>query len=152
MNLSEWLPIINILGFIFLGIGYIFVQFRTGGKGVAKEVIDTYKTQVDQLRQELIEAKTDYFKQLDGLKTEITNLNLKLANIEGQLIEKDKKIAELITIFQGRDPELVQILRDIKDFMKKLEGQSKTNQTRNEKIDVATDKEEGHVLRKNEEI
>jgi len=148
MNLSEWLPYLTMLGFIIMISGYFFTQFKFGGKGVAKEVIDAYKIQVDQLRQELIEAKTEYFKQLDGLKTEITNLNLKLANIEGQLIEKDKKIAELTTIFQGRDPELVQILREIRDFMKRIEDQSRTNQTRNDKIDVATDKEEGNVLRK----
>ena len=137
MNLSEYLPLLNILGFIFLGIGFLYVQLRVGGKGVAKEVIDNYRTRQDQLEA-----------QLGRTNRELQDLKLEIARMNGQVIEKDKKIEELTTIFQNRNPELVEILKEIRNFMHRIEKQTTINQTRNIAIDKATDIQEGHVLRK----
>lgn len=116
--------------------GYLYSQFKFGSRGVAKEVIETYKLRQDQLELLLKEAQA-----------QITQLSLDLASMKGQLIEKDKKLEEFTQIFQGKSPELVQILKEIRDFMKKLAEQSTTNENRNVQIDQTTKKETGKVLR-----
>lgn len=154
MNLILWLPIINVIGFIFLGIGTFYMQFRAGGKGVSSEVISTYREQVAQLKEEIAAEGAGREADKHSLKNEIQVLSLKLATLQGQMIEKDKKIAELTNIFQGRDPELLKILTEIRDFMKTLTNQSstiavrsKTNEVRNELIDSNTAQDKGHVMR-----
>jgi len=137
MDIKDLIPYIPILGFILMAAGYALAQLRLGGRGVAKEIIDNYKTRQDQLEISLKEATA-----------QIIQLRLELANVQGQLTEKDKKIAELTTIFQGKDPELLVILKEIRDFLKRLDSQSLTNQDRNIAIDMATKKEEGKILRK----
>lgn len=103
MNI-EWIPIVNIIGFITLGLGYLFVQFKMGGRGVSNEVIATYKEQVVQLKEEVQTEKDARAKDRHDLRNQIQGLSLKVANMEGQLTEKDKKIEDLTTIFQGRSP------------------------------------------------
>jgi len=137
MNIQDALPYINILGFILLFSGYLFAQFRFGGRDVTKEVIATYKVRQDQLEALLKEAQE-----------RITQLGLDLATMQGQLLEKDKKLEEFTKIFQGKSPELVEILKEIKDFMKKLSEQINTNEKRNQVIDKDTASERGKVMRK----
>ncbi len=129
-------------------LGYLFTQFKFGGKGVAKEVIDTYRERQTQLEEQLKLAQEMTTKVTNDLKNEVQALRLDLASMQGQLIEKDKKLQEFTEIFQGKSPELIQILAEIRDFMKKLSTQSTTNQDRNVAIDKSTKENEGNVMRK----
>jgi len=103
---------------------------------VASEIISTYKIRQDQLELLLKEAAA-----------QITQLRLDLATMRGQMVEKDIKLKEFTEIFQGKSPELVQILSEIRDFMKRLEKQGALNEKRNNKIDDATDEGTGKVMK-----
>jgi len=155
-----WLPIINIAGFIVL----IATQYRKGKTEGTNELIQLLQSR-DNAQKELI---VDYQKKFESIQAE-------LGQLRGQLIEKDKKIDEYLLIFQGRNPQLTEFMRllteanvknaeivkgsqahmkatsetlkEIHNFMKQLNSKAQTNQSRNEKIDSATSKEEGHVLR-----
>lgn len=146
MDLLQWLPFLYLIGFIIFGGGYLFVQWKLGAKGVSSEVIATYKEQVAQLKEELIAETTGREQDRHDLKNEIQALGIKVATMQGQMLEKDKKLQEFTAIFQGKDPELKQILQEIRDFMKKLSEQSQTNQTRNETIDKDTSEKKGNVM------
>lgn len=147
---------LNLIGFLALGLVIIFVQWRMGSNKVAAEVIDTYKTQVQQLREELKTEKEGREKDRHDLKNQIQVLALQVATMKGANEEKDKKIKELTEIFQGKNPEQQQymedmrkftegvaiymkdsaeILQGMKTFMTNLNVQSTTNQKRNEAID-----------------
>jgi len=47
MDIKDLIPYIPILGFILMAAGYALAQLRLGGRGVAKEIIDNYKTSQD---------------------------------------------------------------------------------------------------------
>lgn len=156
MNFTE---IMTTIGFTVLGAGFIYVQWRTGantGVKVASEVIETYKVQVQQLREELQTEKQGRELDRHELKNELQELKLQLARMEGANTEKDIKIKEFTEIFQGKSPEQEQYMKDMREFTKgvasymkdsaeifagmktfmtRLNVQSQTNQTRNEAID-----------------
>lgn len=128
MNLSEYLSLITTVGVIVFGLSYAFAQWKNANKGISSEVITTNEKRIIQLKED------------------VQVLSLKVATMEGQMIEKDKKLQEFTTIFQGRDPELKTILTEIRDFMKALTAQSNTNQSRNESIDKDTLKQKGNPM------
>lgn len=128
----DLLPYINLIGILVIGGSYVFVQWRTGSGKVSSEVITAYRTQVEQLREEL---KIE--------KSQITALQLRIATMEGANVEKDKKIKEYTEIFQGKNPDqtaymnkTLEILTEIKNFMQGLNEKSQTNENRNIKIDA----------------
>ncbi len=90
---TDWLPIINILGFLSLGTAYIFIQWRQGGNKASIEVIQTYKEQVALNREE------------------IAKLNHELGVFQGQLREKDERIKLLEQLVQNRNPDMVEFMK-----------------------------------------
>jgi chromosome segregation ATPase len=128
--MEQYLPILNITGFIILAFSMWYSQWKTGtgnGTKVAAEVIETYKTQVQQLREELAgeqEARrADLAAERKGreddrhdLKNRITGLALQLENMKGANTEKDKKIVELTEMLQGRNPEQEQYMESMRQF------------------------------------
>ena len=76
MNINDYFPILNFLGFLILGFSYIFVQYRYGQNRASVEVIEVYKTQVDQLQKQ------------------VSELTSKVGSLEGSLIGKDKQLQE----------------------------------------------------------
>lgn len=91
----DWLPIINILGFLSLGTAYIFIQWRQGGNKAASDVITAYKEQVTLNREE------------------IAKLNHELGVLQGQLKEKDERIKLLEQLVQNRNPEMEQFMKTV---------------------------------------
>lgn len=89
----DWLPIINILGFLSLGSAYIFIQWRQGGNKAAADVITAYKEQVALNREE------------------ISKLNHELGILQGQLKEKDERIKLLEQLVQNRNPDMIEFMK-----------------------------------------
>lgn len=147
--MNEFLPLINIAGLVALGSSMVFIQWRTGS-------YNEYKVQVQQLREELATEKKGREDDKHSLKNEIQALALQLEHMKGADSEKDKKIKEFTDIFQGKDPQQIQYMSDMRDFTKgvaqymkdsaeifagmkvfmtKLNDQSNNNQARNDIID-----------------
>lgn len=85
---------------------------------------------------------------------EINILSKELAAFKATIEEKDKHIASLTLILQGKNPEILEVLTEIKDFMKKLNekqdvqtGLLEKGQKRSDRIDEASVKKEGEIMR-----
>lgn len=101
-GLIDWLPLINILGFLGLGSAYIFIQWKTGYNQASAEVINAYKEQVALARAEISKLQKD------------------LGILQGQLGERNKRIEVLEQVAQNRNPEM-------EDFIKTAGVAAKTS-------------------------
>lgn len=100
-GLNNILPLINILGLLTLGGAIVFTQWRLGlnrtaeeGTRVSREVIDAYKEQVSQLREELDKER--------DLRTTLSN---QVATLQAEGVERQKKIEELTLLLTGKSPD-----------------------------------------------
>lgn len=91
----DFFPWLNVLGFLILGLSYIFVQWRYGQNKASVEVIETYKEQVYQLREQ------------------VNNLSKELGILEGVVKEKDSQIKTYLAILQNRNPEMEAFIQSI---------------------------------------
>ncbi len=113
---------------------------------VSSEVINAYAEQVKQLREKASEEKKSYDLNLKELRKEISDLTLRIGEQNGKIQEKDRVILEYKEIFQNRNPELVDVLKQIKDFMVEIHGKIDLIEIRSEKRekrDLAVDS--GHL-------
>lgn len=145
-NLLDYLPLINILGFAILAIATFYYNARSGKSKIGDEVLSLYEKNIDALKEDVSRSRDANH----DVKNQMTTLTLRLGQLEGQLKEKDLRITELMAIIENRNPELENILREIRDFMKMIHKQTSTNEKRNVKIDHNTADEVGNVMRSKE--
>lgn len=133
-----------------------FKQFSSGASSLRKEIASDYKERNQQLDE-----------QIKGLEGKHQDTLVKLARLEATLEEKDKHIESLTLLNQGKNPEIIEMLKKISEsnsliveFMKtmhkvlmesksELHYQSdilKKGDERNNKIDVATATGEGEPV------
>jgi uncharacterized coiled-coil protein SlyX len=153
-NFSQYLPIINVFGFIALGVAVWYTQFKTGSNQISGEVITNYKALDEQKNNQLNSLQKDIEEIKATMRAMEKGFIERIAKLEGQLKEKNNQIDSLNLILANRNPELETVLSEIRDFMKELRDTNvyQTNilergQIRDVKIDKATNKEEGKVLR-----
>lgn len=72
---------------------FIFMFWRMGGNTASKDVITTYKEQVEQLR------------------TQVADLTSKVGILTGQLREKDDRIKTLESIATNQSPEMTTFIK-----------------------------------------
>lgn len=120
---------------------------RANGEQVSSEVISAYTVQVQQLKDQRIEDKASYEKSIANYTTQVTHLSGEVGRLNGIISEKDKQLEKYETIFQNRNPDLTNVLTDIKNFMVKLnttlvavDDRTKKSEERDAKID------HGHVV------
>lgn len=129
-------------------------KFRSGSSNLRKEIAADYKERNDQLENKIREFQAD-----------LHNTNLLVAELKGTVAEKDKHIASLTQILQGRNPEMMGLLSEIKELNRQIIGfMQQTNQitketldyqtelletgaTRNKKIDEASHSHTGEIMR-----
>lgn len=98
---------------MFLGtLALVVYNFTKGRSSVSAEVINTYEVQVKQLKEQIAEMRED-----------IKSLTLKVGEQTGIIQEKDRQITQLQEILQNRNPELIEVLQEIRTFMKDLHNQ-----------------------------
>lgn len=142
-NINQYLPLINLVGFAVLVGATIFYNARSGRNKIGDEVLDLYQKQIEALKEDVLRSR----EVNHDVKNQITALTLRIGQLEGQLKEKDLRITKLMTIIENRSPELENILKEIRDFMRTIHRQTSTNETRNTKIDHNTQDEEGKIMR-----
>lgn len=91
-----------ILAVVTLVLGWD--RLRSGSSTIRKEIAEDYKERNKQLEDRLKE-----------IEESSRNTNLQVAKLEGIVHEKDKHIESLTQILQGRNPEMVAILKEISD-------------------------------------
>lgn len=151
-------PYINGLLVIIL----FWREYTSGNNKINKEVVDNYKTLVEQKNEQIAKESGDLAETKKALRTSQQECITKVSTLEGAAKEKDETIKRQQATIENRNPELVGILTRVADFMEKLTERMdknesilndqtqmlKTGQTRNEYIDKATEDEKGKTLRK----
>lgn len=115
----------------------------TAGQTASVEVINTFQTQVAQLKEQRLEDKKNYDETLAKFTIQVNTLSSEVGRLTGIISEKDKQIERYEKIFQNRDPELLKVLQEIKEFMKDMhtkltivDDRTKKSEERNLKIDL----------------
>lgn len=119
---------INIveIGLLFVAAGYLFVYWTKGGINASERILNLYKEQVDALEKSIQITRTHNHE----LGNQVQKLSLDVGILKGQLQERDKKLDEYMTIFQGRGPEQEQYMAEMRTFTSKVaEYMSTTVQT-----------------------
>lgn len=123
------------LGIFAAGLGVAYSQFRSGSNKVKDELIATLKEtalaekiKADRLTSDKLTLENSHQKQL-------TDLTKEMGRLQGLYDAAEKRNKEMMEILQGKDPEMIEILNEIKVFMKSLNEKAKTNEERNDRVD-----------------
>lgn len=166
MMLSDY---ISTFGVIAVAIYLVYKEYRSGDAAqksqsnlLASQVVTNYKTLDEQQKQQLAEkdaAILKYQQDMAEIKSAMATMKESFAKdigkLQGELKAKDEQITLLQQTILDKNPEMVTLLKDIRNFMQKIDN-ANTHQTqiletgakRNQKIDDATAHEAGKVLRK----
>lgn len=136
---------------VLVGAWLVYEKFKNGSYNLRKEIVDDYKERNTQLENQIsglkqqIQEQTENFrtqlqKQSDDFKNEIHTTSLQVAELKGLLIGKDKQIESLTLILQGRNPELTDILTEIKNLnLKIIEFMASSNKKTTEELKYQTE-------------
>lgn len=103
------LVFINSLGIIAGAIYLAYIRITSGGTDLRKQIAADYKERNDQLEN-----------KIKDLTLALNQTNIQIAELKGTLTEKDKHIKSLTEILQGRNPEVLNMLNELKDLNKSL--------------------------------
>lgn len=102
---------IGAVGLVIFGVA----QWSNGRNSASTETVQTYK--------DLLEAREKkYQASQDSMQTQINDLSAKIGEYKGLLAGKDQQIADYKKIFENRDPALQDILKEMSQFMKQVDG------------------------------
>lgn len=112
----ENLEIINTIGVVVVGIILIYQKYISGSSSLRKEIAEEYKERNTQLKEDV-----------DKLTKDVTQYRLENAKLVGAMEEMVKQNKMLTDLLQGKNPEMIQLLADVKqtnmailDFMKEI--------------------------------
>ena len=147
MDFATLVPSITSIGSVCAIAYLIYREYKSGSRNLTKEISDGYKERNGQLEA-----------TLTSLQDQITTQGKEIARLSGVIQEKDKHIESLTRLIENRNPELLELLSQIKTsntevttFMKlaienfqlvrnELAEQTKMleeTKDRNEQIDIA---------------
>lgn len=136
-NHADTLVVLAVWG----GLG--IKDYFMGGSTLRKQITAEYKERNDQLAL-----------KISTLETDSKNTNLEVAGLKATLVEKDKHIKTLTEILQNRNPEMIQLLKDMKALMSTIINSNKYQTSilesvkrRNQNIDTASKNHTGSITR-----
>lgn len=104
------LQILNTVGLIVLGILYVVKASKSQSTQIDATTIASLKAQV-----EVVQSEVNLYK---GKVLELTQL---VGKQDGIIQTQKETIDKYEKILQNRNPELTEVLKEIRDFMKKLD-------------------------------
>ncbi len=154
-NFSQYLPAINSIVIAVGGIAVVLIYIFYNRNNVSSTIIDNYKTLDDQ-KTEQIKVLSQAIEEIKAsMRTTKEAFIERIAKLEGQLKEKNNQIDSLNQILANRNPELENVLGEIRDYMASLDKKQQhqisileRSQVRDDNIDQSTEDETGNVLRK----
>lgn len=141
--LQTFLTILSAGTSIFLIIFLAYREYKSGDSALKKSIQDDYKTRNEQLERRVNDLEEEH----DGYAKQI----LQFQAIIG---EKDKQLDRYEKIFANRNPDLTDVLKEIKQFMSNIYEQNKhqtgileQRQHRDRLIDEASKQHKGEPMR-----
>jgi flagellar biosynthesis/type III secretory pathway chaperone len=152
---------ISSFGIIAVALLLLWKEYRSGTDKLDSKIKQSYETRIAQQDRELEEHKAreiKYQQNQGEMKKAIATMKeefaAKFGEMKGEISAKDKQIKDLTDTILNRNPDLEKLLAEIRDFMENIHKQNlhqtsilEAGSDRNDRIDEATAKEEGHVLR-----
>jgi len=106
---------IGAVGVAVFAVSFAIAQWKNGKGSASVETVQTYK--------ELLEAREKkYQEKQDEMQAQINDLSAKIGEYKGLLSGKDQQIADYKKIFENRDPALQDILQEMSQFMRQVDG------------------------------
>lgn len=114
-------------------LGWVIYDKRVSGSvSLRSQIEEDHKIRRAQLEEQNKEVRGEMQKERESCANEIRSLNERMAGVEAANVEKDKTTTFLKEILQGRNPEMIQLLTDIKashvsiiDFMKQMHTENR---------------------------
>lgn len=160
---------LSTFGVIIVAGYLVYKEYRSGTDKLDEKIKSNYETLIAQQEKEIKESKEKelkYQRDQGEMRKEIANMKEAFAkttgDLQGQINAKDKQIKELTDTILNRNPDLENLIldtnktmKDVRILMSSMFEQNKHQtrileqaKARNDKIDEATEREKGHVLRK----
>ncbi len=102
------------LGTLIAGMGYAYSQYKTGGDKYKDSLIETLKESIAVLEEKNKKQSEERSMLLVSHQKQLTELTTNLGILQGRFDELSKKAEEYKMILQGRDPEQLKMLTEIK--------------------------------------
>src|SRR3990167_1953407 len=116
MDVEKIVTIILAVGALIMGAGYAYAQFFRGKRDQSFEAIRASNETLDNLLKQVSALQN----LVDSQEDKITNLSIKIGHLEKVIDERDKKLEEFIKIFQGRNPEFENFMKDTKSTLEHI--------------------------------
>lgn len=129
--ISTYLPGIAAIGTVAY---LVYERIYNGSSKIRDSILKDYEIRLHQLETQ----KADFVVQIEQMQKthteQMSKLYAELASFKATIIEKDKHIASLTDVLQGRNPELLQVLGELKGGLEKnkdiLDYQTKILETK----------------------
>lgn len=132
-------PALTSIGAIAVGILLFIKQYRSGSTEIQKEVSDGYEKRTKQLEEDMARQHAEYEKMKADYDIKLSNHANEISRLSGVIEEKDRQNKLLTELVQGRNPETLVILNELKELMKKvIDSITLYHQGNNEKLDYQT--------------
>lgn len=118
------------LGVLIAGSGYGYAMFTQGRKKLKKDDVELFNEQLEALRK-IIESQKDEFKayqskkedELNVLREDLKKHTQEIGKLQGINEEKEKKIKELTSLLQNRDPALQEYMTFAREAITNFQNQ-----------------------------
>lgn len=139
-DITTALPWINTAAMAILGVLYVMKTWKNQSSEIDAGTIGSFKRQVEALTSEV-----------QGYKTQMHELTLLVGEQKGIIKVQKETIEKYELILQNRNPELLEVLKEIRDFMRTLQKETsfQTDLLRkNEARSTVIDKTHGELATK----
>lgn len=150
----------NLTNFGIIGviIWQIIQSFYSGNNSLTKKMLFDYKERNEQLEKTLKDERDATLKFKNEMKSVIDVYKIEVGRLTATNDEKDKHIINLKEILQDKNPEVIALFKEIRDFLKKAHEQNtevlsyqtkilEGVKSRNDSIDEASRTHHGEVTR-----
>lgn len=127
-------------GALLAGMGFAYAQLKRGGSEADSKTIASLKEYIDTLEEKNKRLTEEKSRLINSHQMQLTELNKAIGVLQGRFDEQTKQLEIYKQLIQGRDPEHMQVLKEIKEALQRLDDKSENNQDRNKGIDEAASK------------
>jgi DNA-binding transcriptional regulator YiaG len=99
---------ISTYGVVLLGIWMLYKELRSGNSKLTNKMLADYKERNGQLEE-----------AAEELKTIIADYKVEVAKLQASNIAQEKHNKELRDLLLDKNPEVIKVLEEIRDFLKK---------------------------------
>jgi hypothetical protein len=124
---------------VIAGAFWLYRIIYRGNTKIDEATITALKNQIDAIRGEFGTYKEITEKTMGELKQQLLNLTQLVGKQEGIIEVKNQQLQHYEEIFKNRNPELTQVLTEIRDFMKDSQRELKSQTTILKEIKVRND-------------